>query len=141
MDEPIEKFEMWARVNLFGHTTRVGKLSVMNTGVEVLYRLDIPTPEGFNTKFFGKGAIYSIDPMTEAAARFLVERMGPPAPVSEWDLPTAWQEAIRVAKAKALLARTEEDEEASIRDADDVEYRRDRVDDDDDEEDNDEPVI
>lgn len=104
MDEPIEKFEMWARVDLFGHNQRVGKLSVTNTGVEILYRLDIPTPDGFKTEFYGKGAVYSILPVSEDAARLIAQKLGPVAPISQWDLPEQWREAMRVAQAKALPA-------------------------------------
>lgn len=105
MDTPEEKFEMWARVDLFGHNTRVGKLSAINTGVEVLYRLDIPNADnGSKTEFYGRGAIYSIQPVSEEAARLIAAKLGPPAPISMWDLPEQWREAIREAKAKALPA-------------------------------------
>lgn len=95
MDTPDENFEMWARVDLFGHTQRVGKLSVTNTGVELLYRLDTPSGDDFVTNFFGKGAVYSIMPMTEETARMIAARMGPPQPISQYDLPQEWREAIR----------------------------------------------
>lgn len=104
METPIEKFEMWARVDLFGHNQRVGKLSVTNTGVEILYRLDIPTPTGFKTEFYGKGAVYSILPVSEDAARLIAQKLGPAEPISQWDLPEQWREAMRVAQAKALPA-------------------------------------
>lgn len=66
----------------------------------MLYRLDIPTPEGFVTKFFGGGAIYSIGPVSEDAARLIATKLEQSnAPISQWDLPTAWREAMRVAKA------------------------------------------
>lgn len=105
MDTPAEKFEMWARVDLFGHNQRAGKLSVVNTGVEVLYRLDTPSPEeGFTTEFFGKGAVYSIIPVSEDAARLIASKLGATEPISHWDLPPAWREAMQIAKAKALPA-------------------------------------
>lgn len=103
-EQTIEKFEMWARVDLMGHNVRAGKLSVVNTGVEMLYRLDIPTPDGFVTKFFGGGSIYSIDPVSETAARLIAQKLGPAEPISQWDLPEQWREAMRVAQAKALPA-------------------------------------
>lgn len=108
---PAEKFEMWARVDLMGHNVRAGKLSVTNTGVEMLYRLDIPTPDGFVTKFFGSGAIYSIDPVSEDAARLIATKLEQSnAPISQWDLPQAWREAMRVAQAKALPAESQRSE-------------------------------
>lgn len=94
-----ERFEMWARVDLFGHNQRCGKLSVVNTGVEVLYRLDTPNKEGGNvTEYFGKGAVYSIMPMSEEAARLVASRLGPPAPISQWDLPEEWRNAMSAYK-------------------------------------------
>lgn len=105
METPIEHFEMWARVDLFGHNQRVGRLSVVNTGVEVLYRLDIPNGDSdstFKTEFYGKGAVYSILPVSEEAARLIAKKLGPSAPISQWDLPEQWREAIRATSAKAL---------------------------------------
>lgn len=106
METLIEKFEMWARVDLFGHNQRVGKLSVVNTGVEVLYRLDIPEGDALRTEFYGKGAVYSILPVSEDAARLIAQKLGPAAPISQWELPDTWREAIRTATAKALPAPT-----------------------------------
>jgi len=102
-EQVIEKFEMWARVDLFGHNQRVGKLTVVNNGVEVLYRLDIPDGDNtFKTEFYGKGAIYSILPVSEDAARLIAQKLGTNAPISEWDLPSQWREALNVVQAKAL---------------------------------------
>ena len=120
MDTPAEKFEMWARVDLFGHNQRAGKLSVVNTGVEILYRLDTPSrEEGFTTEFFGKGAVYSIIPVSEAAARLIASKLGATEPISHWDLPPAWREAMQIAKAKALPAPTEDAPDTGREDFDD----------------------
>lgn len=129
--QPDDKFEMWARVDLFGHNQRVGKLSVTNTGVEVLYRLDIPTPEGFTTEFYGKGAVYSILPVSEDAARLIATKLGQASPISQWDLPQQWREAI--SQYKQLTAPEDVTETASspedLRD-----YQGDTDEDDDDDE-------
>lgn len=106
MDTPSEKFEMWARVDLFGHNQRVGRLSVTNTGVEILYRLDVPQGDGMRTEFYGKGAIYSIMPVSEEVAHIIAKKLEPAAPISEWDLPEQWRSAIQAYKAyKALPAQ------------------------------------
>lgn len=108
MNQPSEdKFEMWARVDLFGHNQRAGKLSVANTGVEVLYRLDIPSSDGFTTEFYGKGAVYSILPVSEDAARLIATKTGATQPISSWDLPPQWREAI--SQYKQLPAPERED--------------------------------
>lgn len=119
--QPDDKFEMWARVDLFGHNQRVGKLSITNTGVEILYRLDIPAKDGFTTEFYGKGAVYSILPVSEDAARLIASRMGPPAPISQWDLPTQWREALN--QYKQLAAPESANEQDTPEDPDDDEDR------------------
>lgn len=136
-----ERFEMWARVDLFGHTKRCGKLSVVNTGVEVIYRLDSPAADGFVTEYFGKGAVYSIMPITEEAARLIAVSISTPAPMSQWDLPAALQRAIRELKQKQLPEKTTagdavkapdgflRDEERLMQEADDHEDDRDDFDD------------
>ncbi len=92
---PVEPISFYAVVDLFGHNRKIGKLSTVNTGVELLYRIEIPTKDGgFVTEFFGKGAIYSIQPMTEEACRIIAERTAPPSPINYFDLPTDWREAI-----------------------------------------------
>ncbi len=100
---PVEPISFYAVVDLFGHNRKIGKLSTVNTGVELLYRIEIPTKDGgFVTEFFGKGAIYSIQPMTEEACRIIAERTAPPSPINYFDLPTDWREAIAGLKRKAL---------------------------------------
>lgn len=120
METPVEKFEMWARVDLFGHNQRVGKLSVTNTGVEILYRLDIPSRDGgTTTEFYGKGAVYSIMPVSEEAARLIAQKLGPLAPITMWDLPEQWRNAIQA--YKALPAPVEQGGEYDTSDRDDDE--------------------
>ena len=130
MDTPEEKFEMWARVDLFGHNTRVGKLSVVNNGVEVLYRLDIPTSDSeFVTKFYGKGAVYSIDPMSEEAARAIASRAGV-APIFVYDLPDEWRKAINAVKQLPASVNPDAVSDARVEDG----FDDDEEDDDDEEE-------
>ncbi len=138
MDTPEERFEMWARVDLFGHNQRVGKLSVLNTGVEMLYRLDIPnkdnTGDAFTTEFYGNGAVYSIMPVSEPVARLIASKLGAAAPISQYDLPQPWRDAISAAKA---LTATIQGETLGgpVPEVDDDDGDDDRDDRDDDEED------
>lgn len=99
---PVEPIVFWAVCDLMGHNRKIGKLTTINTGVELLYRIEIPTKDGFITEFFGKGAIYSIQPMTEEACRLIAGRTAPPSPINYYDLPRDWQEAIAGLKRKAL---------------------------------------
>lgn len=134
MNQPSEeKFEMWARVDLFGHNQRAGKLGVTNTGVEVLYRLDIPTTDGFTTEFYGKGAVYSILPVSEEAARLIANKLGAAQPISSWDLPTQWREALSQYKQLPAPERAGEgDTEDDDQDDGDDDHRADDTDDSDD---------
>jgi hypothetical protein len=73
-----EKFEAWAVVELFGHSTCAGKLTEQTIGGETFVRIDVPHPEGEYTRLFGKGAIYAINLSDEATARRYAARSTPP---------------------------------------------------------------
>lgn len=60
--EPVEQ---WAIVHTFGHSQYVGRIQFENS----LLRIDIPTPEGFRTKYVGLNAIFDMDIVSEAIAR------------------------------------------------------------------------
>jgi len=97
--------EMWAVIELFGHQRAAGKLSTQNLGAAALIRLDVPevtrkersydwstrkeaiheitTPA--HTRFFGVGAIYSINPCSEETARAELDRIGNP-PIVQMEL-------------------------------------------------------
>jgi len=105
--------EMWAVVELFGHQTAAGKLSTQVLGAACLIRLDVPeitrlvcrygsgpdddrlqkvtTPA--HTRFFGVGAIYSINPCSEETARAQLARIGNP-PIVQMEV-----ERIKLLKA------------------------------------------
>lgn len=105
---PVEPIAFWCVADLMGHNRKIGKLTTVNTGVEMLYRIEIPTKDGgFITQFFGKGAIYSIEPMTEEACRIIAERTAPPSPINFYDLPQDWRDAIIGLKNKALPENTQ----------------------------------
>jgi len=105
--------EMWAVIELFGHQTAAGKLSTQVLGAACLIRLDVPeitrlvcrygsrtdddrlqkvtTPA--HTRFFGVGAIYSINPCSEETARAQLARIGNP-PIVQMEV-----ERIKLLKA------------------------------------------
>ena len=66
-----KKFETWAIVELFGHTTIAGFVSEQEVGGASMIRVDVPKVNGREpfTKFFGSGAIYGITPTTEENAK------------------------------------------------------------------------
>ena len=111
--EAQELPEMWAVVELFGHQQAAGKLSTQVLGAACLIRLDVPeitraehvydwqdkenkavkvtTPP--HTRFFGVGAIYSINPCSEETARAQLARIGNP-PIVQMEV-----ERIKLLKA------------------------------------------
>lgn len=65
ISSPTEPIEQWAIVHTFGHSQYVGRTQFENS----LLRIDIPTPEGFRTKYVGLNAIFDMDIVSEAIAR------------------------------------------------------------------------
>lgn len=59
---PVER---WAIISLFGHSQIAGRFEFENG----LLRVDIPTPDGFRTKYIGDKAIFEMDVVSEAIAR------------------------------------------------------------------------
>jgi hypothetical protein len=71
----MEKFESWAMVELYGHQRIVGKVSEATIGGCAFIRVDVPDvgdKNGF-TRFFGNGAIYSLNPVSEEIAQELLK--------------------------------------------------------------------
>ena len=88
MNEQHETFQQWALVELFGHQQIAGLVNEQVIGGSSFIRVDVPDQgemQGF-TKFFGNGAIYSITPCTEDAARIAVARLQI-RPISPWIVP------------------------------------------------------
>jgi hypothetical protein len=92
-DQQFQNLDCWAIVDLFGHQKIAGKLTTQTLGAAALIRVDVPEIEiperdelhwrggrrepvkmpaykkGGYTRFFGVGAIYSINPVSEELAR------------------------------------------------------------------------
>lgn len=86
--ENKEKFDQWALVELFGHQKIVGRVTEATLAGGAFLRVDVPAM-GENkayTRFYGPGAIYSINPVTEEIAMGLLQSYRN-EPVSRFDLP------------------------------------------------------
>lgn len=85
--EESNKMELWALVELFGHSKVAGKVSEHNLGSATFIRVDVPeTPKnGPFTRFLNPSAIYAINPMTEEAARVFANQIEA-APIQAWDV-------------------------------------------------------
>lgn len=72
-------FEIWAVVDLFGHTKVAGKVSEQQLGGKGFIRIDVPaTPsQPEHTRFYGPAAIYSIIPVDEQVARAVAAQLYP----------------------------------------------------------------
>lgn len=69
-----DKFESWAKVELFGHSVIVGKVSEAAIGGCNFLRVDVPSQgehQAF-TKFYGNGAVYAMTPVSEEVAMRLL---------------------------------------------------------------------
>jgi len=100
MNESEQKFEAWGLLELFGHQRIAGKLSEETIGGCHFIRIDVPdlpAAESDNyrparsatpgyTRYFTQGAIYSMTPTSEAAARAMAANLRT-VPVQAYDLP------------------------------------------------------
>jgi len=85
MNDTPQPPEEWAKVEIFGHRTHVGRTSEVERFGTKMLRIDEPTadPEVFTTHFYGGSSIFSLSPVTEQAAREWVARyryQPPPRP-------------------------------------------------------------
>lgn len=84
------KFDEWALVELFGHQKIVGRVSEATLAGGAFLRVDVPAvgdAVAF-TRFYGPGAIYSINPVSEDVATELMNQTRfRNEPVNRWELP------------------------------------------------------
>lgn len=94
MSDRSEAFDTWALVELFGHQKIVGKVTEATLAGGAFLRVDVPAHKGDKafTRFYGPGAIYSINPVTEEIAMGLLERYRH-EPVSRYELPQIAEKA------------------------------------------------
>jgi hypothetical protein len=74
-----ESTDMWALVELMGHSRIVGKLTEANLAGGAFLRVDVPGEEWRPaiTKFYSPSAVYAITPVTEAEAKAMIEQISP----------------------------------------------------------------
>lgn len=89
MSEANGKLEMWALVELMGHSRIVGLVTEQTVAGSPMLRVDVPTPDGAGTKFtrfFSGNAIYGISPIEKPIALILAARQDA-VPVKQYELP------------------------------------------------------
>jgi len=82
-----EKFDLWAIVELFGHSKIAGHITEQNIAGTNMLRVDVPeTSKNIAfTRFFGSSAIYAINPVDEQTATHFAEQLQV-APIQSWDI-------------------------------------------------------
>jgi len=86
--EPATTFDSFALVELFGHQKIVGRVREASLAGGAFLRVDVPDFQGTKgfTRYFGPGAIYSINPVTEEVMLGLLQYHHNP-PVKEYEYP------------------------------------------------------
>lgn len=95
-----EKFDLWAIVELFGHSKIAGRCTEQNIAGTNMLRVDVPeTPSQPSfTRFFGSAAIYAINPVDELTARYTAERLQV-QPIESWKV----EEILKKNQEKLML--------------------------------------
>jgi hypothetical protein len=75
IDANQEDFQIWAYVEIMGHTKVAGRVSTRKFGVDVMLQVDVPKPEdGFShSELYSPKSIFSIKPTTEEWCRSFVK--------------------------------------------------------------------
>lgn len=102
-----EKFEHWCLVELYGHNRIVGKVTEATIGGCSFVRVDVPEvgERQACTRYFGNGAIYAINPMSEEAAMLLLEQIAEEPPIA-WSVTNALRSKVR-----ELVAHEDDDDD------------------------------
>ncbi len=88
MSTATEPFEVWAIVEIMGHTKHAGKVTEQAIGGCSFVRIDVPESEGRQavTKLYTQAAIFSITPVSEEVARGVAKQLRS-EPIHAWELP------------------------------------------------------
>jgi hypothetical protein len=107
--QTAEKFETWAVVEIMGHVRVAGRVTEQSLFGTVLLRVDIPSGEGFMTRYFGGSSIYSLSPCTEGVARAVAAHTQA-EPVYRYELP----QLQAAAQSRAVSTAHEDQVDADI---------------------------
>lgn len=103
-----QKLDLWALVELFGHSKIAGRCTEQNIAGANMLRVDVPetsTQPAF-TRFFGSAAIYAINPIDEQTARFMADKLQV-KPIESWNI----SEVMKKAQETLALSHAKLDEQ------------------------------
>ena len=83
----MEKLELFAVVELFGHTKMAGKVTEQSIGPATFVRVDVPETESNPsfTRLLNPSAIYAINPVTEEVMKHMAGNFSQ-KPIESWDI-------------------------------------------------------
>jgi hypothetical protein len=87
-DQPDNKFDQWAIVELMGHQRMAGRVQETQVAGAGFLRIDVPGPNGGTqiTRFVSPQAVYAINPVDEAIARALATQIAT-VPIQAYEVP------------------------------------------------------
>ncbi len=82
-----QKLELFAIVELFGHTKMAGKVTEQSIGPATFVRVDVPetTEQPSFTRLLNPSAIYAINPVTEEVMEHMAKNFSQ-KPIESWDI-------------------------------------------------------
>lgn len=93
----MEKLELNAIVELFGHTKMAGKVTEQSIGIATFIRVDVP--ETINspafTRLLNPSAIYAINPVTEDVMNHMAINLQQ-KPIESWDVQKMHQKLLEL---------------------------------------------
>lgn len=106
MQQTTEKLDLWAVVELFGHSKIAGRCTEQNIADTNMLRVDVPetTHNPAFTRLIGSQAIYAIHPMDEASVRFHAEQLEK-TPMQSWDVKAMLKKNGHLALAAATASQ------------------------------------
>lgn len=81
------KLELFAIVELFGHTKMAGKVTEQSIGIATFVRVDVPETAHSPsfTRLLNPSAIYALNPVTEDVMKHMAENFAQ-KPIESWDI-------------------------------------------------------
>lgn len=106
-----EKFDIYALVELFGHSRIAGRVTERNFGGSTFLQVDVPETKknpSFS-RFLNPSAVYAINPVDEVTMKNLAESIQS-QPIQSWDINSFVQKAQAVKAIQTASVDSDEGE-------------------------------